>query len=110
MNYGIQKVIVGDDNVASTYALFGDGLNRISTVGWGPQETPEQVDRAGVQICRDSNETEPYGTFKGEAADHVNHLPDLEKIYLVFENTRSIDVMIARLEEAKQTLLEGRDQ
>ena len=97
IEYGIQKCTVGDDAVESTYVKFGDGLTRISTVGWGDK-------LSGIQICRDGNEAEPFGIYKGQEANKVNKLPDLDKVYIVFDNKKSIDVMIDRLIEAKSFL------
>ena len=73
------------------------GVTRISTVGWGDK-------LSGIQICRDGNEAEPFGMYKGQEANKVNKLPDLDKVYIVFDNKKSIDVMIERLIEAKSFL------
>ena len=94
IEYGIQKCTVGDDAVESTFVKFGDGLTRISTVVWSDK-------LSGIQICRDGNETEPFAVREGEQANKANKIPDLDKVYLVFDNKKSIDVMIERLIDAK---------
>jgi hypothetical protein len=97
--YGVLKMRFGIDSVDSAVASFGDGLTRISTVGWDGTHS-------GIQIVRDELCNEPFGKYIGEEADKVNQMPESEKIYLIFDNVRSIDVAIARLEEAKSFLSE----
>lgn len=99
-DYGIFKMIFGTDNVASSVASFGDGLTRISTVGWDGSH-------AGIQIVRDESCDEPFGKYVGDDAEKVNNMPEHEKVYLIFDDARSIDVAIARLQEAKELLDTG---
>lgn len=98
--YGVFNLRFGIDKVKSAVASFGDGLTRISTVGWDGTH-------AGIQLVRDELCTEPFGKYKGSDADKVNNMPDHEKIYLIFDNVRSIDVAICMLEEAKTLLDDG---
>ncbi len=97
IEYGISNQIFGIDKVESKVASFGDGKTRISTVGW-------DGDLAGIQIVRDKLMDKPFGVYKGDHAKVVNNMPNHEKVYLVFDNTKSIDIAIDRLEEAKKLL------
>jgi hypothetical protein len=101
--YGISDVIVGGDKVESRFVLFGDGKTRITTVGWEESRT------AGVQIVRDGIDTTSFKTYRGKEAEEVNNLPNSKKVYLSFDCHRSIDLFIARLEEAR-SLLPTREQ
>ena len=96
-DYGLFKMIFGNDVIESYVASFGDGLTRISTVGWDGTHS-------GIQIVRDKLCDEPFGRYSGKDADKVNNMPEKEKIYLIFDNVRSIDVAIRQLEEAKSLL------
>ena len=96
IKYGIQKVTVGKDNIASTYVKFGDGQTRIADVHWDDKQS-------GIMICRsDLIDNTPFSEH--EDSEEMNHLPDEDKVYIVFDNTRSIDVMISKLEDAKAHL------
>lgn len=97
-DYGITSAKVGADVVESTIVKFGDGLTRISTVFWNGE-------LSGVQLCRsDKLQKTPFKGFKpGEDRD-PNTLLDDDKVYLVFDNEKSIDIMIARLQEAKENM------
>jgi hypothetical protein len=98
IKYGIQTCTVGDDNVESTYVKFGDGLTRISAVKWDDE-------LSGIAIFRDElSPEEPFGIYNGEEACKLNKLPDLDKVFIAFDNERSIDVMIAMLRKAKSFL------
>ena len=97
IEYGISNQIFGIDEVESKVASFGDGRTRISTVGW-------DGDLVGIQIVRDELMDKPFGVYKGDDADLVNNMPNHQKVYLVFDNVKSIDVAIDRLEEAKKLL------
>jgi hypothetical protein len=97
-DYGITKFKVGDDVVESTIVKFGDGLTRVSTVFWDGE-------LSGVQLCRsDKLQKTPFKKFNpGEDRD-PNTLLDDDKVYLVFDNEKSIDIVIAQLQEAKDNM------
>lgn len=97
-DYGITTSRVGDDVVESTIVKFGDGLTRVSTCFW-------DGDLSGVQICRsDKLQKTPFKKFgPGEDRD-PNTLLDDDKIYLVFDNEKSIDIFIAQLQEARDNM------
>lgn len=96
INYGISDVIFGSDTMPSKTVKFGDGNTLISGVNWG---------EFGAGVCLVRNKSEEHQPFQkyehGELAFHVNKSPELEKVYLVFDNARSIDALIAQLELAK---------
>jgi hypothetical protein len=98
LDYGITKLTVGDDEVESTIVKFGDGLTRVSTCFWDGE-------LSGVQLCRsDKLQNTPFKKFNpGEDRD-PNTLLDDDKVYLVFDNEKSIDFVIAQLQEAKDKM------
>lgn len=97
-DYGITSAKVGDDVVESTIVKFGDGLTRVATVFW-------EGELSGLQLCRsDKLQKIPFKEFSpGEDRD-PNTLLDDDKVYLVFDNEKSIDIVIARLQEAKENM------
>jgi hypothetical protein len=97
-DYGITHCKVGDDVVKSTIVKFGDGLTRVSTCFWDDG-------LSGVQLCRsDKLQQTPFKKFNpGEDRD-PNTLLDDDKVYLVFDNEKSIDAIIAQLQEAKEKM------
>lgn len=97
-DYGITTSRVGDDVVESTIVKFGDGLTRVSTCFW-------DGGLSGVQLCRSEKlQKVPFKQFQpGEDRD-PNTLLDDDKVYLVFDNEKSIDIVIAQLQEAKENM------
>lgn len=97
-DYGITKSRVGTDVVESTIVKFGDGMTRVSTCFWDGE-------LSGVQLCRsDKLQNIPFKEFKpGEDRD-PNTLLDDDKVYLVFDNEKSIDIVMDRLQEAKENM------
>lgn len=72
---------------------FGDGLNGVQSIGF-------RDGSCGIVICRDGKQDAPFGW---------NHNRDTfespeDKVFLRFDNVRSIDVVIDRLQEAKTLL------
>ncbi|AUR92641.1 hypothetical protein NVP1175O_13 [Vibrio phage 1.175.O._10N.261.55.B3] len=88
--YGIIKVKFGTDAEESTMVQFGDGMTGIQSLGYDNGDV-------GVVLCRDGNHNEPFG-FNEEKNTYES---SEEKIFLAFDNPKSIDVLIARLTEAK---------
>ncbi|AUR91239.1 hypothetical protein NVP1158O_12 [Vibrio phage 1.158.O._10N.261.45.E12] len=88
--YGIIKVKLGTDAEESTMVQFGDGMTGIQSLGYDNGDV-------GVVLCRDGNHNEPFG-FNEEKNTYES---SEEKIFLAFDNPKSIDVLIARLTEAK---------
>jgi hypothetical protein len=97
IEYGFNMVTVGDDRVESQYILFGDGLNRVSSVFFDDGT-------AGIQILRDDSESEPFAIYSAQEAQFVNNMPENEKVYIAFDNPKSIDVLINRLLDAKNSM------
>lgn len=89
--YGIIKVKFGGDENESIMVQFGDGMTGIQSLGYDNGDV-------GVVICRDGKHNEPFG-FN---LDKDTHASQEEKIFLAFDSERSIDVMIERLQEAKE--------
>ena len=97
-DYGITKSKVGDDVVESTVVKFGDGMTRVSSVFWDGE-------LSGVQICRSDNLQKTLFKKFGPGEDRdPNTLPEDDKVYLVFDNEKSIDIVIAQLQEAKDNM------
>ncbi len=99
VDYGISDVIFGEDTNPSKTVKFGDGNTLISTVTW---------EGIGAGICLVRNKSDSHKPFqsygKGELSYHVNESPELEKVYLVFDNAKSIDALIRQLELTKVEL------
>lgn len=85
---GKYGVFIGDDEVN---VQFGDGKTGIQSLGF-------EDGCAGVVLCRDGKHNEPFGL--NENKDTYKSKED--KVFLRFENSKSIDVLIARLKEAKE--------
>lgn len=98
-NYGISKIVYGEDNVESATCVLGDGLTRVASVGF-------DNGLCGVVLVRSINiESEPFQVFNGGESDiAVNQSPDDEKIYILFDNEKSIDALIFQLEESRKML------
>lgn len=96
IDYGISDVVFGEDTIASKTVKFGDGNTLISSVIW---------EGVGAGICLVRNKSDSHKPFqryeKGELSYHINESPESEKVYIVFDNIRSIDSLIAQLEITK---------
>jgi hypothetical protein len=88
--YGIIKVKFGDDENESTMVQFGDGMTGIQSLLYDNGDV-------GVVMCRDGKHNEPFG-FNEEKDTYASKE---EKIFLTFDNERSIDVLIERLIEVR---------
>lgn len=95
VKYGISKVQVEDEEHESTFIKFGDGRNRILDANWDDEHK-------GIVICRDveceafHQEKYPEGTTTSDFQG--------EKVFIVFDNNKSIDVMIKQLEHIRDNL------
>lgn len=88
MEYGISDVTYGADNKPSKTVSFGDGKNRVLSVSFDDGTR-------GVAIVRDED-IKPFEreTFKeGTTGDDFSG----EKVYLLFDNNKSIDAVINQL-------------
>lgn len=98
IEYGITEITVGNDNIKSKLVKFGDGKTRISTVFWDGE-------LSGLQLCRsDKLKQEPFKEYKPGDDISPNSLPEEDKVYIIFDNEKSIDVMINRLIEARDNM------
>lgn len=88
--YGILSYKFGEDSKESTIVQFGDGMTGIQSLGYDNGDV-------GVVFCRNGNHNEPFG-FND---DKNTHTSSEDKAFLAFDDPRSINVLIARLEEAK---------
>lgn len=88
--YGILRYKFGEDRKESTIIQFGDGMTGIQSLGYDNGDV-------GVVFCRDGKHREPFG-FND---DKDTHASSEDKVFLAFDNPKSIDVLIARLEESK---------
>lgn len=89
--YGILSYKFGEDNKESTIVQFGDGMTGIQSLGYDNGDV-------GVVFCRDGKYEKPFGFNDDKDTWESTE----EKVFLAFDNTKSIDVLIARLEEAKE--------
>ena len=88
--YGILSCKFGEDSKESVVVQFGDGMTGIQSLGYDNGDV-------GVVMCRDGKHNEPFG-FND---DKDTHSSEEDKVFLSFDNPRSIDVLIDRLQEAK---------
>lgn len=85
MKYGI-NIEESEVNV-----MFGDGKTGIQSLGF-------EDGTCGVVLCRDGKHNTPFGFNE----DKDTYKSSEDKVFIRFDNPRSIDVLIARLEESKQ--------
>lgn len=91
--YGVIKVNFANDKKESTLVRFGDGKTGIQALGFDNGD-------AGVVLCRDGKHDKPFGFNE----DKDTYKSQEEKIFLAFDNKKSIDVLIDQLNEAKDFL------
>jgi hypothetical protein len=100
MQYGLSSVIFGDDKLESKVVKMGDGLTRIASVKF------ENGD-CGICFVRAEDIGKPFQIFdEGESNKVVNERTDEEKVYLIFDDERSIDAIENQLREARRLLTE----
>lgn len=87
MKYGINI------NKSEVNVMFGDGMTGIQSLGFSDGT-------CGVVLCRDGKHSEPFGF--NEDIDTYKSAED--KVFIRFDNCRSVDVLIERLIEAKQLM------
>ncbi len=83
------------------HVQFGDGLTRIQSLGYSDGQ-------CGVAMVRDMQDV-PFGLIKPEDTDNALEVVK-DKIILVFDNPKSIDVLIDRLIEAKGYMVSDSNQ
>lgn len=84
MKYGIS---IGNSEVN---VMFGDGMTGIQSLGF-------EDGSCGVVLCRDGKHNTPFGFNE----DRDTYKSSEDKVFIRFDNSRSIDVLIERLNEAK---------
>lgn len=99
--YGISKVNFGGDKNESTLVQFGDGLTAIQSITYDNGDF-------GVVIVRDGSFDKPFGI--NEKSDSYAHDTNDGKVIIAFDNPRSVDVLIARLLEAKEMAEELKEE
>ena len=95
--YGVGLIrFEGDDSILPC-VQFGDGKTSVFTTVWDKQNV-------GLKIGRCKDEVEP---FKLHEYDEHNppHEVEGDEIHIMFDNQKSIDVMIGRLEYIKRVML-----
>lgn len=70
--------------------MFGDGKTAIQSLGFDDGT-------CGVVLCRDGKHNEPFGLNE----DRDTYLSKDDKVFIRFDNKKSIDVLIARLIESR---------
>ncbi len=101
LDYGISDVIFGNDNIPSKTVKFGDGNTLISGVSFGEYG-------CGVCLVRNHSDThKPFDTYAhGELSGHVNQSPDDEKVYILFDNSKSVIALIEQLQLQLKELID----
>lgn len=103
IDYGISREEVGDDNVKSTIVKFGDGMTRISGAGW-------EKGTWGVQFARVEDWPEPFHVNETDQdVSTLNNIPDIKKVYLVFDNVRSVDALVDQLKDIRERMVQDND-
>lgn len=103
INYGISHAEIGDDNIESTIVKFGDGMTRISGAGW-------EKGTWGVQFARVEDWPKPFHVNETDRdVSTLNNIPDIEKVYLVFDNIRSVDALVDQLHDIKERMVEDNE-
>lgn len=98
LEYGIHNVTVGNDEKESKVVKFGDGLNRVYEAVWDEDKI------SGILILRDLRlDLDAFSSTEDGGGDHIdaNEIIDTEKVFLLFDNERSIDAVISMLNQAK---------
>ena len=85
INYGVN---IGESVVS---VMFGDGRTAIQPLGFADGT-------CGVVLCRDGKHDEPFGANEARGS----YKSDEDKVFIRFDNKRSIDVLIESLMEAKE--------
>ncbi len=91
--YGISQIIFGEDENESTLVQFGDGMTAIQAVTYDNGDF-------GVVLVRDGSFDKPFGI--NEKKDSYAHDTSYGKVVIAFDNPKSVDVLVARLIEAKE--------
>lgn len=104
IEYGISNVEVGSK--ISKVVKFGDGLTSIYSSFWG--------ENFGLKLIRSeeiNKVVEPFGFNKIGDYNWVDSgLVDDESVFIVFDNTKSIDAMIAQLNYVKDNWEQYKDK
>jgi len=92
--YGISDLIVSEK--VSRTVKFGDGLTKIYSVSWG--------DNFGLELVRDES-IKPFHKNKVGDDDWVDPKTiNEESVFIVFDNEKSLDVMISQLQYLKKNI------
>ena len=96
--YGVGLVMFDGDESAHHCVQFGDGLTRIFTTVWNKENV-------GLKIAKVVDDLpEFYGCDYDK--DNPPHKTDGNEIHIMFDNPRSIDAMIGRLQYIKKVMTE----
>jgi hypothetical protein len=106
IEYGVTFAQVNNQEALTAIAKLGNGLIRVGNVS-SVEDGEDFV--VGICIVDDKEIKVPYEVKQSKdldpsKADSVN--VDAEKVLITFTNTRSIDVVIDRLQEAKKVMEE----
>lgn len=104
VEYGVTFAQINNQENLTAIAELGNGLIRVGNVS--SVENGEAF-VVGIYIVDDKEIKEPYEIRRAKdldpsKVDSINL--DAEKILITFTNTRSIDVVIDRLQEAKKVM------
>lgn len=104
IEYGISEVAYGDNSPAKTI-MFGDGLTAIHDVSWEDKVTCGVVISRGAENCP-SYPFEHLEKDNGDAVVDPHDFPEMEKVYILFDNIKSVDAMQAMLSQARSRLID----
>lgn len=93
IKYGVTSYPHEDDDFDSTHVLLGDGMTAVQSIGM-------EDGFVGICFARDGEYSHPFET--NEQAE--THKFQGDKVFILANDKRSIDAVIARLEEAKEFL------
>ncbi|AUR81599.1 hypothetical protein NVP1009O_32 [Vibrio phage 1.009.O._10N.261.51.C9] len=94
--YGVGLVHFDGEDYAHPCVQFGDGMTRIFTTVWDQQNV-------GIKMAK---VVEDLPAFYGCDYDAENppHKTDGNEVHIMFDNVKSIDAMIGRLEYIKRVM------
>lgn len=97
--YGVGVVrFRGSDGKEFPCVQFGDGMTSIITLHW-------ENNNAGIQIKRMEEGVDPFSEVVYYNASNPEPKGEGEELYLFFDNVKSVDALIDRLEYIKADLL-----
>ena len=95
-NYGVGLVRFDGEDKSHPCIQFGDGKTRIFTTVW-------DKDNVGLKIAKVVDDIPAFYSCEYDESNPP-HKTDGNEIHILFDNPRSIDAMIGRLEYIKEVM------